>query len=232
MSNAVDEGLIDYLGSFISDRRKARIDQALGLRTRYLTVVLEDLFQPHNASAVLRSCECFGVQDVYAVERANKFDVNEDIALGAGQWLDLKRCRLDEGGSLQSLYGQLRDDGYRLVAATPADGAVELDDVSVDSRLAILMGTEEEGLSPESLELADEHVRIPMFGFTKSFNVSVSAALIMRELTKRIRQSSVPWQLSPDEKLRLKLEWYRRSLRGSEQLESRYQKEQGAGTNG
>ena len=228
----LDEGLIDYLGSFISDRRKARIDQALDLRTRHLTVVLEDLFQPHNASAVVRSCECFGVQDVYAVERANKFDVNEDIALGAGQWLDLKRCRLDEGESLQSLYGQLRDDGYRLVAATPADGAVELDDLSVASRIAILMGTEEEGLSPESLELADEQVRIPMFGFTRSFNVSVSAALIMRELTKRIRQSPVPWQLSPEEKLQLKLEWYRRGLRGSEQLESRYQEEQGAGING
>ena len=228
MSNPVDEGLVDYLGSFISDRRKARIDQVLNFRTRHLTVVLEDIFQPHNASAVLRSCECFGVQDVYAVERTNRFDVNEDVALGAGQWLDLKRCPLVEGESLQSLYGQLRDDGYRLVAATPAEGSVELDDLSVASRLAVLMGTEEEGLSKESLELADEHVRIPMFGFTESFNVSVSAALIMRELTKRIRQSSVPWQLSPEEKLQLKLEWYRQGLRGAEQLESRYRKEQGA----
>ena len=231
MSRA-DEGLIDYFGSFITDRRKAKIDQALDLRTRFLTVVLEDIYQSHNASAVVRSCECFGVQDVYAVERRNRFDVNEDIALGAGQWLDLKRCQLEEEETLQSFCAQLRESGYRLVAATPTEGAIELDDLSVSSRLAIIMGTEEEGLSQESLELADERVRIPMFGFTESFNVSVSAALIIRELTRRIRQSSVPWQLSSEEKLQLKLKWYRQDLRGSEQLERRYWQERGGTVSG
>ena len=231
MSRA-DEGLIDYFGSFITDRRKAKIDQVLDLRTRFLTVVLEDIYQSHNASAVVRSCECFGVQDVYAVERRNRFDVNEDIALGAGQWLDLKRCQLEEEQTLPSFYGQLRESGYRLVAATPTEGALELNDLSVSSRLAIIMGTEEEGLSQESLKLADERVRIPMFGFTESFNVSVSAALIVRELTRRIRQSSVPWQLSSEEKLQLKLKWYRQDLRGSEQLERRYWQERGGTVSG
>ena len=125
--------LIDYLGSFVSKSRRRKIEEALDLRTRHLTIVLEDIYQRHNASAVLRSCECFGIQDVYALERRNRFDINTDIALGAGQWLDLKRRRLGEEESLAPVYSELRSAGYRIVASAPVEHATALDELEVAS---------------------------------------------------------------------------------------------------
>ena len=214
--------LLDHLGSFVSGSKRRKIDAVLESRTRFLTIALEDVYQSHNASAVLRSCECFGLQDVHVVEKRNPFTVNQDVAIGASQWLDIKRHTDSDGGAVQTLYDTLRAQGYRIVAATPGEGAVALDELSVESPLAVTLGTEEEGLSPEALEGADERLRIPMFGFTRSFNISVSAALIIRELTRRIKSSAVRWQLSEAERQDLKLRWYRQIVRGSAELEKRY----------
>lgn len=226
-----DEGVLDgrteYLGSFLTDSRRAGIERVLAQRTRYLTIVLEDIYQPHNASAVLRSCECFGIQDVHIVEDRNAYTVSRDVVLGAAQWLDLIRYRSQEGKSVRTCCGELRSAGYRLVAALPSEESAvgELDEVSVGSPLAVFFGNEEEGLTAAVREEVAEHIRIPMFGFTKSFNISVSAALILRELTRRMRSSPVPWQLSDEEKQSLRLKWYRRMVKGSDLLEQRYLKE-------
>jgi len=220
----------EYLGSYVTPRRRHRIDAVLAQRTRYVTVVLEDVYQPHNASAVLRSCECFGVQDVHVIEGRNAYTVNEDVAQGAGGWLTLVRHRVAEGEDIHTCCRQLRREGYRLVAATPGEDATSLDELKIDGRLAILLGTEEEGLSAAALEEADERTAISMFGFTASLNVSVSAALILREVTGQIRGLDVPWQLTPDEQQNLRLEWYRRSVRGSDLLEKRFLQEQTATT--
>ena len=226
-----DEGVLDgrteYLGSFLTDSRRAGIERVLAQRTRYLTIVLEDIYQPHNASAVLRSCECFGIQDVHIVEDRNAFTVSRDVVLGAAQWLDLLRYRSQEGKSVRACCGELRSAGYRLVAALPGEESDvgELDGVSVGSPLAVFFGNEMEGLTAAVREEVAEHIRIPMFGFTKSFNISVSAALILRELTRRMRSSPVPWQLSDEEKQSLRLKWYRRMVKGSDLLEQRYLKE-------
>lgn len=226
-----DEGVLDgrteYLGSFLTDSRRAEIERVLAQRTRYLTIVLEDIYQPHNASAVLRSCECFGIQDVHIVEDRNAYTVSRDVVLGAAQWLDLIRYRSLEGKSVRACCGELRSAGYRLVAALPSEESAvgELDRVSVGSPLAVFFGNEGEGLTAAVREEVAEHIRIPMFGFTKSFNISVSAALILRELTRRMRSSPVPWQLSDEEKQSLRLKWYRRMVKGSDLLEQRYLKE-------
>lgn len=225
-AEGMPDGRAEYLGSFLTDSRKARIDRVLEERTRYLTIVLEDIYQPHNASAVLRSCECFGIQDVHIVEDRNIYTVNRDVALGAAEWLDLIRYRALDGKSVRTCCGQLRAAGYRLVAASPGEeSAVGLDDISVESPLAVLFGNEEEGLTAAAREEVAEHLRIPMFGFTESFNISVSAALVLRELTRRIRSSRVSWRLSDEEKLSLRLQWYRRIVKGSDLLEQRYLKE-------
>ena len=215
----------EYLGTYVTQRRRRRIDAVLAQRTRHVALVLEDVYQSHNASAVLRSCECFGVQDVHAIEGRNAYTVNEEVAQGAGGWLTLIRHRATDGESIHTCCRGLRNSGYRLVAATPGDDAVPLGELGVESRLAILFGTEEEGLSPAALEEADVRTTIPMFGFTESFNVSVSAALILRDVTERIRALDAPWQLTREEKLDLKIEWYRRSVRGSDLLEKRFLKE-------
>ena len=216
------EELLDHLGSFVSENRRAKIDEVLECRTRFLTLALEDVYQSHNASAVLRSCECFGLQDVHVVEKRNPFTINQDVAIGASQWLDIKTYAGSDGRVIQTLYDNLHKEGYRIVATTPGKGSVALEELSVESPLAVIMGTEEEGLSPKALETADERLRIPMFGFTRSFNISVSAALIIRELTMRIRSSAVRWQLSEAEKQSLKLRWYRQIVRGAAELEKRY----------
>ena len=223
MASPSEAEVAEYLGTLVSPARRARIDEVLAQRTRFLTVVLEDIYQPHNASAVLRSCECFGVQDVHIVEGRNRFEVNSDVALGAGKWLSLHRYG---GGApqenLETCLDGLKKSGYRLVAATPHANDGPLDEVPVDEPLAVLLGTEELGLSPAALEKADAYLKIPMFGFTESFNISVSAALILRELTRRLRRAPVPWALDAGEELALRLEWYRRSLRRSDLIEARF----------
>ena len=212
--------LTDYLGGFVSARRKRRMEEVLAWRTRFLTVVLENLYQPHNASAVLRSCDCFGVQDVHIVESRNTYQVNADIDVGASGWLTMHRYR-DSTTALAALKAK----GYRLVAATPHRGDCTLDELAVDKPLAVFFGTEELGLSEGMLDAADEYVQVPIYGFTESFNVSVCAALILRELTGRLRQETGGWELIEEEQAALRLEWYRHSVREVELVERRFMEE-------
>jgi len=214
--------LIAYLGGFVSARRKKRMDQVLAWRTRFLTVVLEDLYQPHNASAVLRSCDCFGVQDVHIIESRNTYEVHSGIDMGASGWLNLHRYS-DSPTALAAL----KKRGYRLVAATPHRDDCSLDALAVDAPLAVFLGTEDLGLSEQVLEEADEYVRVPMYGFTESFNISVCAALILRELTDRIHRGNVDWGLSEEDQDVLRLAWYRRSVRAVELIEERFMVERG-----
>ncbi|MCK4543523.1 MAG: TrmH family RNA methyltransferase, partial [Spirochaetales bacterium] len=117
-SPEIQRDLINYLIGFITPERHARMQAVLAKRTRYLTVVLEDLYQAHNASAVLRSCDGFGVQDVHIVEGRNSFRVNEEIALGTAQWLTLHRYKGRQNNSREAVK-TLRKQGYRIVATSP-----------------------------------------------------------------------------------------------------------------
>ncbi len=211
-----------HLGGFLATERRARIEAVLAQRTRCLTAMLEDIFQPHNASAVLRSCECFGLQDVHIVEQRYAYRVNPAVALGASQWLDLFHYREPGVNNTAHCLEALRGAGYTLVAATPNRHDCLLDELRLEGRMAILLGTEEEGLSDQALQAAQVRVQIPMYGFTRSFNLSVSAALILRELTRQLRASHQDWGLSEAEKLELRLKWYRRDVRGSELIEERF----------
>jgi tRNA (guanosine-2'-O-)-methyltransferase len=217
MTGNAAAGFTEYLAGLISPRRRERMEQVLGHRTRWLTVVLEDVYQPHNASAVLRSCEALGLQDVHVIESRNRYQVNPQVDLGASRWLTVRRYP-DLAGCVQAL----RERGYHLLAASPHEGGQEPEQVDVGQPLAILLGTEEEGLSPAAVAAADGSVRVPMYGFTESLNVSVCAALILRELSRRLRQEPVAWELTETERAELRLEWYRRSVRGAELLEARF----------
>jgi tRNA (guanosine-2'-O-)-methyltransferase len=206
--------LTDFLGTYITDNRKANIEKVLDQRTRYMTLVLEDIYQSHNASAVVRTCECMGIQDLHIVESKSKYSVNKKVLMGSNKWMNLIRYKDKEAGksNIAACYAKLKAEGYRVVATHPASG-ISIDEVSLDSKVAVVMGNELKGITKFALDNADELVRIPMFGFTESMNISVSAALCMRSLVTRIRTSDVKWELSDNEKDMLRLEWYRKSLK-------------------
>ena len=220
--------LADYLATHITPHRLRRIDEVLGQRTRWLTVVLEDLYQPQNASAVLRTCECLGLQQVHVVEDRNEYSVNRAVSLGAARWIDVVHWRAAEGRTIDACCQELRRRGYRLVAATPLADAVSVDDLDVTrAPVAVLFGTELGGLTPAAQARVEEGVHIPMCGFTESFNISVSAALVLRELSRRLRASGADWRLSQEERAELRLAWLRRSIRHCEELEARFLAERG-----
>ncbi len=253
----MDQELIEYLSEFVTHRRLARMQAVLEERTRYLTVVLEDIYQPHNASAVLRSCDSCGVQDVHVLEKRNSYRVNPGVELGTAQWLTLRRYRLDHespasgvsgggaGGSLSSELAEgsgatvttpnpvrssltdLRARGYRIVATTPHTEDVGLQEFDLSrGKVALCFGTEMEGLSEELLAEADEYLRIPMYGFVESFNISVSAAIILYTLTQRLRtQEETPWRLTEDERQELLLDWLRSSVKQADRLEARFRRD-------
>ena len=204
---------IRYLESFLTPRRSDFMNQVLGYRTRYITIVLEDIYQPQNASAVLRTCDCFGIQDVHIIENRNQYKLNPDVTLGSDKWLNIIRYRKSANNTTEAISG-LKKSGYRIIATTPSGKSRDLDDFDIHKgKAAIFFGTELNGLTDKVLVNADESLKIPMYGFTKSFNISVSAAIIIYNITARLRDSRIDWQLSEEERTELKIRWIRNSLK-------------------
>lgn len=219
------KALLDYFTGFKFDRRNTLLDKVLHDRTRYISVALENIYQPHNASAVLRSCDCFGVQDVHIIENSYEYQVNPQIALGAAQWLTLKRYNELENNTSNCI-AQLRESGYRIVSTTPQADAISIYDFDIKKGPFVLFfGTEREGLSSEVLENSDEFVHIPMYGFTESFNISVSVSLCLFHFSERIRNEAINWKLNELELLEVKLQWMRNTIRNSELLERKFKEE-------
>ena len=219
----LQKALLDHLLEFITPKRKSLFEKVIANRTRHITVVLEDIYQPHNASAVLRTCDLTGIQDVHIIENSNQYDVNPDVALGASKWLNLIKYNQTEQNTLHA-FKKLREQGYRIVASTPHKNDQDLESIPLNGMMAIVFGTELNGLSDVAIENADEFLKIPMFGFTESYNISVSAALILFTLTNRLRKASVHWSLSENEKQEILLEWSRRSIKRSDILENQFLK--------
>jgi tRNA (guanosine-2'-O-)-methyltransferase len=213
--------LIKYMEGFVSERRKGRLKEVLAERTRHMTVVLEDVYQAHNASAVLRSCDCFGVQDVHFIENRNKFKISEDVSMGSTQWLTINKYN-DKENNTSSCIQELKNKGYRIVATTPHKDDSTISELDVTKPFALVFGTEIDGISETVFEMADEFVKIPMYGFTESFNISVSAALCMYELTTRIREQNISYQISEAEKQEIYLEWLKASVAKSDLIIKEY----------
>jgi tRNA (guanosine-2'-O-)-methyltransferase len=213
--------LISYLTEFISPRRKERFDEVMKHRTNHLQIVVEDLYQAHNASAVLRSCDCFGVQYVHFIENKNSMKVNNEIALGAESWVSIIKHNGAENNTRACLQ-KLKDAGFKIVATTPHTNDVTIDKLPVDKKIALVFGTEIDGITDDVRNMADEFVKIPMYGFTESFNISVSAALCMYELTTRIRKTVSHHHLSEQEKTDIYLDWLMNSIDKSELIVREY----------
>ena len=216
--------LIQFLETVMNVDRIELIDKNVNERTKYITVVLENIFQSQNASAVMRSCDCFGVQNLHVIENSNKYELNPDVVMGSSKWVNLKRYNSQENNTLDAI-NSLKQEGYRIVATTPHTNDILLPDFDLTKgKAAFFFGTELTGLSDVVMDHADEFVKIPMYGFTESFNISVSASLVLSHLAAELRRSEIDWQLSEKEKLNLKLEWYKKSIKSSEQMIDRFKK--------
>ncbi len=217
-----DKAFLDFLYQFLTDERKERFEEVLAWRTRQITVVLEDIFQPHNASAVLRSCDLTGIQDVHIIENNFAFDVNPDVVMGSTKWLDLHRYNGQEFNTPAAL-DQLKAKGYQIVATCPHQDDFGPETLPLDQPVALVFGTEKTGITDYVMEHADKFVKIPMYGFTESFNISVSAALLVYTLTQRLHQmENIDWHLSEEEKDEIRQEWARRTLKRIRQYERKF----------
>ena len=209
--------LIEGLEQFVTDERKERLLSVLDNRTRHVTVVLEDLYQTQNISSVMRSCECYSIQDAYIVENRNTFEIHKDISMGADKWLTLHHYPHSEHNVKQCI-DDLHARGYTVIATLPDEKRTTIMDLPVERKTAFLFGTELTGLSEEAVRYADGAALIPMYGFTESFNISNSAAIILSHFSERLRHSEVDWKLTPDEREELYFSWLQKSIRNSESL--------------
>lgn len=217
-----------YLESFLTDNRKDRLIQVLNERTRHVTVVVEDLFQTQNISAVMRSCDCLGVQDIHIVEAENPFSVHTAITMGADKWLTHYHYPAVDGKSdIANCIRQLKKKGYSVVATLPDEDSCYLEELPIEQPIALLFGTELTGLSPEAIQLADQTVKIPMYGFTTSFNISNSVAIILSFLAEKLRKSTINWRLSEEEKEELYFEWLQKSVKTPKLLIQKFLTENG-----
>jgi tRNA (guanosine-2'-O-)-methyltransferase len=222
----MQQKLVDHLSSYLTPERLNLFNKVLAKRTRYLTVILEDIYQSQNASAVLRTCDCFGIQDVHIIENRNTFRLNPEVSLGSSKWLSLHKYDSAENNSIKAIQ-KVKGKGYRIVATTPHTNDQDLPDFDLTKgKAALIFGSELPGISQEVLSLADEYLKIPMYGFTESFNISVSAAIILHHLTLQLRKySQIDWELNPTEKEQIKLDWIRNTIKRSDLIEQRFWEE-------
>ncbi|HEX5170037.1 MAG TPA: RNA methyltransferase [Cyclobacteriaceae bacterium] len=214
---------LQHLSQYVTEHKKAIIEKVLSNRTRYLTIVLEDIYQSQNASAVIRTCECMGLQDVHIVENSARYSINRKVLKGADKWVTLHHYRDEQtDNQTATCFKKLRSHGYRIVAASPDERCSSIHSLDLTQRVAIVMGNELNGLSSYAVENCDQRVTVPMYGFTGSMNISVSAALCIQSVMNRIRDSGIEISLDDDEKDMLRYNWYKRIVRRSHILERQF----------
>ena len=216
----IDIDYLNFLETILTDNRKERFLEVLEKRTKHFTVAVEDVFQLHNTSAVMRSCEVFGIQELNVIEQRFGKRIDKQIAMGAQKWVDINRH-----DSVSGCIASLKEQGYQIIATTPHEKDCMLEDFDISKPSALFFGTEKEGLSEEVMQNADGFLKIPMVGFTESLNISVSAAIIIQDLTNRLRRSDIDWKLTDAEILEKRLDWARKSIKDIKRIEARYYEE-------
>lgn len=211
------EQLTVYLESFVTERRLERLKEVLSERTKHLTVVLEDVYQTHNFSAVLRSADIFGVQDVHFIENKNAYKISEDVSMGSTQWLSIYRYQKQQNNTKECLQN-LKQQGYKIVATSLHKNSVTLQQLDIEKPIALVFGTELTGITKDVEDMADEFVKLPMYGFTESFNISVCAALCMYDITGRIRREIPNYHLTENQKQEIYVEWLKACVKKPELL--------------
>ena len=224
--NEVSPALLAYLQGFISDDRKTRFEEILSQRTRHITCVLENIVDAHNANAVIRTCECFGIQDIHVIENENRFKAAKKVLQGAHKWLSIFKYK-EVGSKSMDCIQLLKAKGYKIVATSPHSGSIDIHDLDLKQPLAIVMGQENVGISDVVKAEADVFVKIPMHGFTESLNISVAAAILLQDISSRLRRTdAVNWKLSNEEKDEIRREWTLKNIYRNELLIERFYQDQ------
>jgi len=213
----VDEKLVEYLETYLTENRIERFNEVLANRTKHFTVATEDVYQLHNTSAVMRSCDVFGIQELHVIEEQNVKRIDREIAMGAQKWVDLARHH-----STKDAIKTITSQGYQIVATTPHQKDCDLADFDISKKSCFFFGRETDGLSDEVIDNADCFLKIPMVGFTESLNISVSAAIILQNVTQKLRASNLDWQLSHDEKLDKRFDWCKKTIKSFDKILERY----------
>ena len=165
----------------LTDRRREKMEQVAGHRTKHVRLVLQDIHDPHNISACLRSAEAFGVLDIDIVNLYQKFAKPSSVSRGSFNWLKLHRYT-----DISDVVSDLRRSGYKLAAGyPPSQDTCKLDEIPVQQPVAVIFGNEHRGVSEEWAQHIDYRFTIPMVGMVESLNISVSAALSMYQLTEK-----------------------------------------------
>ncbi len=217
----IDIELLKHLESFITENRKATFEKVLSKRTKHFTVVLEDIYQKHNTSAVVRSCDVFGIQDLYIIENKYNSYVSNQVAKGAQKWIDFHEFNTKEYNTKDCI-DTLRAKNYQIIATTPHNDSCMLEDFDISKKSAFVFGVEKEGVSEYIMKEADGYLKIPMVGFTESLNISVAAAIILNNLTTRLQNSNVNWRLTEEEKNKKRLDWCKKTINNVDQIIERF----------
>lgn len=217
-----EEALLNYLLEFVTPDRREKMLQMIHLRTDFVRVVLEDIYQSHNASAVVRSCECFGINTLHVIENKYRYAVNRNVAMGAYKWIHLRRHNAADHDNRRACLDELRQSGFRIVATSLQEDSLPIEEIPLDQPLALCFGTEEIGLSAPLIEAADITTRIPMYGFTQSFNISVSAALCLSSLRRRLEHRGASFGLTETQRRQTLLTWARRCIPKIDRVEKAF----------
>jgi len=217
----IDQKLLEYFEGYLTDKRKQTFKDVLSQRTRHFTVVLEDIYQAHNASAVVRTCDIFGVQDIHAIENKYTNKVSRHVAKGSQKWLNIKRYR-EDGDNTTACLNHLKKEGYQIIGTTPHNNSCMLQEFDITKKSAFVFGVEAEGISDIVKDNADGFLKIPMVGFTESLNISVAAAIILQDVTTKLRESTINWQLTDQEKKVLYFDWVKKTIKNVDKIEAYY----------
>ncbi len=218
------EKLIAYLEDFITVERKETFKKVLKNRTRHFTVILEDLFQKHNTSAITRSCDVFGVQDLHIIENKYVTYMSNQVGKGSQKWATFHNYN-ETLHNTQKCIDAVKAKGYQIIATTPHESSEFIGDFDVTKKSAFVFGVEKEGVSDMMLEQADGYLKVPMYGFTESLNVSVAAAIVLQEVATKVRKTDVKWELSEEDRKEVYLGWLKNSIKSIDKIMDRYTEE-------
>lgn len=222
------KNLIQYLSQFVSPNRFAQMSEVVKNRSEYIVPVLEDIEQPQNASAVVRTCDCLGINKICVIENKNEFGIYKDIVRGSTKWVDIIRYNSTQNNTADCL-NNLKNNGYRIISTLPHHNAKKLSELDITKgKCAVVFGSEPVGISKTVMDLSDEFITIPMCGFTESLNLSVSAAVVIYALKQAALTNNVKdFYLSDNQQDTLMLEWLKKCIAMSKEIINRYNLENG-----